>query len=603
MVYYNLKSQKSPYVYQKNSLKQVEINVIIIKKINDGVVFVMLIKTEKGFLLDSEKTSFEFESNIIPKLKDNLFKTEVKGNVPVPKIKKGDRLLLPVDDGIAITAEKEYVMSGKPLNCIQGAFLSRAGTMSMVVIERDKKFLLIALDNGIGASYKAEKTDGLFALEIICERACNVSYGIFDSLTLACKCYRNIKKCGQLTLEDKLKNNPEIDKLIGGGIFWVWSDNYDKVMYSHENTDLAPGIGDKLFGVADELYESGIRKAMFGFLFESDSYLTEKLYKKYGYLATQYDNYNDVLNPELLEIVPSNRARNCDYTKRRMKDYPDGVQIRKDGTLAPAWQLKGFDGNMYEQNTLCPLVAAKRIKEEIPEILKNYPYYKGRFIDVYGTSVAECFSKEHPVTFDECLELKKDAFKFLGDIGLIAGTEDGMEEVVDSLVYTEGLHSPVYFRAPDSGRIYPHTFTEEQTEHINKQMLNPECRVPLWHLVYHENMIVFPYWGDSTEMSPELIAKKVLFACLYGCAPIYSFLEKEFCSLKEVIVSSYKKITDVTSKTATLPMSSFEILSEDYSVQKSVFGDKYEVVANFSEKEYVYNNKKIMPNDLYFGEL
>ena len=112
--------------------------------------------------------------------------------------------------------------------------------------------------------------------EIFCERETVVTYGIFDSLTDTCKHYRSIKK-EKITLAEKVKNNPEISKLIGGGIFWIWGDNYDAVMYSEKNTDVSPTIGEKIFRVTDELYNSGIRKAMFGFLIEKDSYLSEKL--------------------------------------------------------------------------------------------------------------------------------------------------------------------------------------------------------------------------------------------------------------------------------------------------------------------------------------
>lgn len=145
-------------------------------------------------------------------------------------------------------------------------------------------------------------------------------------------------------------------------------------MYSDYNVSVSPASGEALLDIADDLYNNGVSKALFGLFFEVDSPLSEPLYKKYGFLSTQYDNYNDVLNPQLLDIIPNNRVKNCDYTSRRMKDYPDGVIINKSGELAPAWELKGFDGKMHNQNTLCPVCAKKRMQEEIPEILKKYPY-------------------------------------------------------------------------------------------------------------------------------------------------------------------------------------------------------------------------------------
>jgi hypothetical protein len=50
-------------------------------------------------------------------------------------------------------------------------------------------------------------------------------------------------------------------------------------------------------------------------------------------------------------------------------------------------------------------------------------------------------------------------------------------------------------------------------------------------------------------------------------------------------------------------MTDFEVLSTDYKLQRSVFGDKYEVVANFSDKVRDYNGKAVGANDYLFGEL
>lgn len=561
-------------------------------------------ETKNGFSFAEGEVSFDFTAGTKPKKDGDWYTFYVCGAVPVPKIKKGDRLLLPVDEGVAVTAEKEYESGEFDCNCIKGEFCGREGTMSMVIVERENKFLLISLENGLNSSYRAERKNGLYGLEIQCSEKKRIFYGVYSSLTEACKSYRSTKKDVFLPLSEKIRRNPEIKKLAEGGIFWVWSDNYDSVMYADTDTDLSPSVGEDLPKVAEELYKAGVDNAMFGIFFDEDSHISEELYKKFGYISTQYDNYNDVLNPELLDIIPKNRVKNCGYTHRRMKDYPDGVTVNSDNTLKEAWALKGFDGKMHSQNQCCPLVASKRVKEEIPLILKEFPFYNGRFIDVYGGSLSECHHKTHPLTLSECLNVKKETFSFLSEeMKLVTGTEDGFEDILNGIAYSEGLHSPVYFRNLDSGRNHAHIYTEKQEKHIEKQMLNPVCRVPLWQLVYHECMLAFPYWGDSTEMSPKQIKRKILFACLYGCPPLYSFSVGDFEKIKEVIVISYKKICEINRKTAVLPMTDFQMLTPDRLVQKSVFGDKYEIVANFSDVDYVYKNTIVKSEDLYFGEI
>lgn len=562
-----------------------------------------LLKTEKGYTLVADGVRFVFEDGRMPDMEEGFGRLTVEGWAPVPKLMAGDRLLLPVDEGIAIEVDREYA-SGE-VNCdrLEGEFCSRNGTMSMVMVERDGRYLLIALDSGVHSKYYATREDGLYGLAIECRRPTGVSYGIFGSLAEACRAYRRRKGVTPVTLAQKRLDNPEIDALIGGAVFWVWNRNYDEVMYADHDTDACAEVGDDLLRVAASLSEGGVDRALFGLFFDGDSRLAEPMYKQYGYPCTQYDNYNDVLDPALLSVVPGNRARNCGYTARRMKDFPEGVSIMKNGEQAKAWALRGFDGQYHSQRTLCPAVAARRMREEIPAILEKYPYYRGRFIDVYGVRLSECYSEAHPVTREHSLDIKKQAFFDLGAMGLIAGTEDGFEDLIDALVYTEGLHSPGSFRIHNCGRQHAHVYNDEQTAHLGKNMMNPAARVPLWHLVYHDSLVAMPYWGDSTAASPEFVQKRTLFACLYGCAPLYSFCADDFEELRESILESYRKITAVHRKVATLAMTDFGDLAADHSVQRSVFGGRYEVVANFSDREYRYGDKVIAPMDLYFGEV
>ena len=144
----------------------------------------------------------------------------------------------------------------------------------------------------------------------------------------------------------------------------------------------------------------------------------------------------------------------------------------------------------------------------------------------------------------------------------------------------------MYFRNKDSGRNHANIYSSEQAEHIKKHMINPRCRVPLWHLIYHECLFAFPYWGDSTAMSKELIRDKVLFAVLYGCPPLYSFKSGNYRLLRNEILESYREITEVHKKTALLPMTDFSVVSDDYAVQRSVFGERYEITVNFSSEPY-----------------
>ena len=543
------------------------------------------IENTNGFSLVSGSVQFDFVTELRPEEQGDKLRFLVKGSAPIPALLDGDRLLLPIGEGIALTVGEENLV----LNA-NGDFCSKLGTMSMVMVERGGKFLLISLDNGLHSSYDARPVDGRYALAVNCRKTCGVSYSIFNSLAEACASYRESR--GKVrTLAEKCQFNPEVEKLMSGGIFWVWNDNYDEVMYADADTDVNPEVGEAdLFAVADALRAGGVDEAMIGIFFDGDSSAVEKLYREYGYLSTQYDNYNDVLDPEMLSIIPNNRAKNCGYTARRMKDYPKGVQIKPDGTMKNAWALKGFDGLMHAQKTCCPAVAADAMRREIPEVLAKYPYYKGRFIDVYGCRLGDCYSDEHPLTTEECLDVKNGAFQSIEEMGLIPGTENGFDAIMDHLVYTEGLHSPVIFQIPESGRKHAHVFNDEQTAHIAANMMVPCRRVPMWELAYHDCMMAFPYWGDSTESSPDFTRRRTLYACLFGCPPLYSFSMKDFEALKPAILKSYAEITAINRKVGKLPMTGYEVLSEDYMIQRTTFGDRYRVTVNFAEETMTFED-------------
>lgn len=244
------------------------------------------------------------------------------------------------------------------------------------------------------------------------------------------------------------------------------------------------------------------------------------------------------------------------------------------------------------------------MREEVRAVLEKYPYYKGRFIDVYGIGLGRCYNPGHSLpTFEDVLEVKKTAFRNLKDMSLIVGTEDGFEDLIDELVYTEGLHSPVCFRNKEAGRRHKNMYDADEEQRIEKYMLNPECRVPLFEILYHENLLTFPYWGDSTDDSINQGKKKVLFACLFGCQPLYSFSLGNYEKLKPLILSSYKKISRISKYTVTEPITAYRVLSDDFSLQQTEFGNRYRVTANFSKNAQSVNGKVIPPENLVFERL
>ena len=118
-----------------------------------------LFVNESGFSIKSGKVDFEFLSETAPQKKGCAFSFDILGKIPTPALKDGDRILIPMGEGIALTVGED-----EPIANAFGDFCSKQGTICMVILEREGKFLLISLENGIYSSYDTRPEDGRYKL-------------------------------------------------------------------------------------------------------------------------------------------------------------------------------------------------------------------------------------------------------------------------------------------------------------------------------------------------------------------------------------------------------------------------------------------------------
>ena len=64
-------------------------------------------KTNAGFLLSSDRVHFDFTSSVQPETENSMLCMDILGEVPVPKLEGGDRILIPMGEGIALTVGEE----------------------------------------------------------------------------------------------------------------------------------------------------------------------------------------------------------------------------------------------------------------------------------------------------------------------------------------------------------------------------------------------------------------------------------------------------------------------------------------------------------------
>lgn len=417
-------------------------------------------------------------------------------------------------------------------------------------------------------------------------------------ITPLCRTYREFaKERGFLvTLREKAEKNKNIPKFLGSANVWLWNDDAMDKLYSPSAVYRVPSPEqlETRKRIAWEMKSAGLDRVLWSLFDENIDKDTISYIKSLGYLTTVYDVYTDVIPKPTAHLIPETRLRRC---KNRMSYWPDGIVKQKDGSLATAWQLRGIDGEYHWQNYLCDVAAMPCAMEHIPAQTEEYSL-DGRFIDVIYGTLHECWDERHPTVRSDSLLYKNKLMDFIGDRGLICGTEVGCESGAAHYCYNEGLPSPSLYRAFDAGRRMTHLYYGDAIDvNLTKYMLSPKYRVPLWELVYHDCVVSYWYWGDSSNCCPELMKRRDLFALLYGMPPIFSFRASDWEKLRDDIAASYQRTAGPARENAMAEMLSFEYLTEDKAVQKTVFSSGNTIISNFSEMPFVYSGCTVLPCD------
>lgn len=518
-----------------------------------------------------------------------------------------DQMLYPYNEGVILSAKAPEA----PIPPTMLFHSCETSSMSFFAVLRQATFLLCAAVTNLDAGLENRiGTDGFLSSRLFWEsekgawgypRECRFYLGK-GGITEVCKCYRSIaKEKGLLIpLGEKAKTVPKLNKLAGAADVWLWNDDMMQKLYHCNASDDEPSTQQvtRRMEIARQMYADGMRRVLWSV---SNHHVNPKavaFIKSLGYSTTFYDIYTDVIPKPLLGRFSDFRVSRC---RARIPYWPNGVQQKPDGTLQEAWAIKGRDGMFYAQNYLCDIAALQCAKQTIPMHTKANGF-DGRFIDViYGNS-NECYHSAHPTTRTVSMEYKNKLMQSLLDQNLLVGTEVGREDGVAYYHYNEGMLSPILYRSFDAGRRMTHIYRGAQVdEAVTRFMLNPRCRVPLWELVFHDCVISYWYWGDSTNCCPEYIKTRDLFCQLYGLPPLYSFAASDWEQLRPLILDSYRRTVPLAHKLAFCEMTEFQYLQPDRLVQKTMFSDGTEVIANFSSEPFFYQGIKIAPEDSYIG--
>jgi len=375
-----------------------------------------------------------------------------------------------------------------------------------------------------------------------------------------CKRYRSYaQKAGLLkTLDQKRKENPNVDLLIGAVNVWCW--------------DRDP------LAIVKDLRAAGIERILWSNAARPE--VVKAMNDLPGVLTSRYDIYQDLMNPE---YFPRLRGVHGDWPTEA---WPADIMIGANGDWVKGWRVETKDGNMVPCGVLCDRQAIAYADRRIPKDQETRPY-RCRFIDTTTASPwRECYEPNHPMTRGDSKRWKMELLRLVSEkYKLVTGCETGHDASVPYLHYFEGMLSLGPYRVPDSGRAIQKIW-DEVPPNVAKFQLGHEYRLPLWELVYHDCVVAQWYWGDYNNKLPALWDKRDLFNVLYGTPPMFMFTRDLWEKNKDRFVRSYAGTCPYVRAVGYSEMTDHRFLTPDRSVQQTKFANGVTITVNFGDSPF-----------------
>jgi hypothetical protein len=115
---------------------------------------------------------------------------------------------------------------------------------------------------------------------------------------------------------------------------------------------------------------------------------------------------------------------------------------------------------------------------------------------------------------------------------------------------------------------------------------NPRFRLPLYQTVFHDSVVTTHHWSRGSLKFRDQLGAVALFELLYNVPPLYHLNLAELQKQNERIQAHYAFFSPLHREAGLLPMTEFRWLTPDRQVQRTVFGDRIELTANFRLSPY-----------------
>jgi hypothetical protein len=305
-----------------------------------------------------------------------------------------------------------------------------------------------------------------------------------------------------------------------------------------------------------------------------------------GYLIGPYDSYDSVHPPDAAET--------WETAQFGSNFYESGAVIGRDGQ-----PLKGFKRIGH---VLSPLVAMPCVKARVEGIMQALPTrYNSWFVDcdAFG-QLYDDYSQAHPATQQQDMQARLARMEWIRDTyGLVVGSERGAGYAAPAIDFAHGMTTPVigwgdpdlqtkkdspyYLGAwwpPDGPAVFVKQVPLKPAYY--RFVFDPRFRLPLYQTALHDSLITTHHWSAGSLKFSDQVVTTELTELLYCLPPLYHLNLDEYAKHRERILSHYAFFEPLGSVSAPLPLTDFRWLTPDRLVQRTVFGGRLEMTANFS---------------------
>ncbi len=493
------------------------------------------------------------------------------GSLQIPR---GEGISVPVADrfwnsGAAGLKDTEADLSGGLTLPLWGYTQGRHGVGYMVPEEVGTSLGFASASGRLGATAKHEFS----------QREQTRDYTVHFSLTgsspvAAAKEYRSyLSEHGRLrTLKDKIKDNPENAKLLGAVHAYAWG-------------------GARSAKAVDELHEMGVSRLWLGYDSDDEPMTKQavRAAKKNGYLVGPYDSYDNG-QPAKSADNPSSKWPGTvypDFCVRDWKGKPKGGFHGRGCYLSSEAFKKAEPSRHY-------------LRDRVTKMTANGADSYFLDVDAAGELFTDA-SKGHRMNKkqDRANRLQRMA-EISGKRKLVLGSESAAAWSAPVLSFNHGAQTPVTDGlwklqkdkqkwggyAPEGA---PKIFFKpvKLPSSLAKAMFDPRYRIPLYETALHGSVINADRWEMPYDKLPDQKKDRALMSALYNTPLNFTLGSKNLKSTGKEMAALQRSFAPLHKAAGTEPMTGFQRLTGDNTVQRSDFGHgKLTVTANFGSKPY-----------------